>query len=116
MSSASTSRTPPVNRFWRSRRRSPGRALTQMTRRHIQISVPSTGDEEWLATREVFSSGWLTQGSRVEAFEKAFAERHRVRHAVAVTSGTTGLHLMLAAAGIGPGDEVIVPAFTWVAT
>ena len=50
------------------------------------------------------------------AFEKAFAERHGVRHALATTSCTTGLHLILAAMGIGPGDEVIVPAFTWVAT
>src|SRR6266850_2303198 len=87
-----------------------------MTTRKIQISLPSTGDEEWQATREPFESGWLTQGPKVAAFEKAFAERHRVAHALAVTSCTTGLHLMLAAAGIGPGDEVIVPAFTWVAT
>ena len=60
--------------------------------------------------------GWLTQGPKVAAFEKAFAERHRVSHALAATSCTTALHLMLAAVGIGPGDEVIVPAFTWVAT
>jgi dTDP-4-amino-4,6-dideoxygalactose transaminase len=61
-------------------------------------------------------SGWLTQGPKVAAFEKAFAERHSVKHALATTSCTTGLHLVLAAMGIGPGDEVIVPAFTWVAT
>ena len=61
-------------------------------------------------------SGWLTQGPKVAAFEKQFAERHQVEHALAVTSCTTGLHLVLAALGIGPGDEVIVPAFTWVAT
>ena len=66
--------------------------------------------------REPLTSGWLTQGPKVAAFERAFAERHRVRHAIATTSCTTGLHLMLAAAGIGPGDEVIVPSFTWVAT
>lgn len=86
-----------------------------MTRR-IAISRPSVGDEEWYALREPLQSGWLTQGPKVAAFEKAFAERHRVNHAIAATSCTTGLHLVLAALGIGPGDEVIVPAFTWVAT
>lgn len=90
--------------------------MSTITKRQIQISVPSTGDEEWQAVREPLISGWLTQGPKVAAFEKAFAERHRVKHAIAVTSCTTGLHLLLAAAGIGPGDEVIVPAFTWVAT
>lgn len=84
--------------------------------RQIQISLPSTGDDEWHATREPLTSGWLTQGPKVAAFEKAFAERHAVKHALATTSCTTGLHLILAAMGIGPGDEVIVPAFTWVAT
>lgn len=90
--------------------------MTEPARRQIQISVPSTGDEEWQAVREPLASGWLTQGPKVAAFERAFAERHQVKHALAVTSCTTGLHLTLAAAGIGPGDEVIVPAFTWVAT
>jgi perosamine synthetase len=61
-------------------------------------------------------SGWLTQGPKVAQFERAFAERHGVKHAAASTSGTTALHLALAALGIGPGDEVILPAFTWVAT
>lgn len=84
--------------------------------RTIPISLPSTGEEEWQACREPLMSGWLTQGPQVAAFEKAFAERHGVRHALATTSCTTGLHLILAAMGIGPGDEVIVPAFTWVAT
>ena len=86
-----------------------------MTRR-IAISLPSTGEEEWQACREPLLSGWLTQGPKVAAFEKAFAERHQVGHAIAVSSCTTGLHLALAGIGIGPGDEVIVPAFTWVAT
>ena len=84
--------------------------------RKIQISLPSTGDDEWQATREPLSTGWLTQGPKVAQFEKAFAERHRVPHALATTSCTTALHLILAAMGIGPGDEVIVPSFTWVAT
>jgi len=82
----------------------------------IQIAQPSTGEEEWQATREPLMSGWLTQGPKVAQFEAAFAARHAVKHALATSSCTTGLHLILAALGIGPGDEVIVPAFTWVAT
>lgn len=85
-------------------------------KRQIAISLPSTGDEEWQAVRDPLNTGWLTQGPRVANFEEAFAKRHRVKYAIATTSCTTALHLMLAAAGIGSGDEVIVPAFTWVAT
>lgn len=84
--------------------------------RKIQISLPSTGDEEWQATREPLTTGWLTQGPKVAEFERRFAERHQVPYALATTSCTTALHLILAAMGIGPGDEVIVPSFTWVAT
>jgi dTDP-4-amino-4,6-dideoxygalactose transaminase len=82
----------------------------------IPISLPATGEEEWQACREPLMSGWLTQGPKVAEFERAFAERHLVGHALATTSCTTALHLILAGMGIGPGDEVIVPAFTWVAT
>src|SRR6476660_3061563 len=85
-------------------------------KRQIQIAAPSLGEEEWQALREPIESGWLTQGPKVAAFEQAFAQRHEVKHAIAVTSATTGLHLALAALEVGPGDEVIVPAFTWVAT
>lgn len=74
------------------------------------------GEEEWRALREPLETGWLTHGPRVTAFERAFAERHQIAHAVAVTSATTGLHLAMLALGVGPGDEVIVPAFTWVST
>jgi len=84
--------------------------------RQIQISLPSTGDEEWQAIREPLTTGWLTQGPKVAQFEKAFGVRHRARHALATSSCTTALHAILAAMGIGPGDEVIVPSFTWVAT
>jgi len=87
-----------------------------MSQKTIAIAAPSTGEEEWLATRDCFESGWLTQGPKVAAFERAFAERHGVATALAVTSCTTGLHLALVALGVGEGDEVIVPAFTWVAT
>lgn len=87
-----------------------------MSKRQIAISLPSTGVEEWEALREPLESGWLTQGPKVAEFEKQFAAMHGANHALATTSCTTGLHVVLAALGIGPGDEVIVPAFTWVAT
>jgi len=87
-----------------------------MTKRNIPISLPVTGEEEWEAVKEPLMSGWLTSGPKVREFEGLFAERHKVSHAIAVTSATTALHLSLAALDIGPGDEVIVPAFTWVST
>lgn len=61
-------------------------------------------------------SGWLTMGPRTQQFEEAFADHLGVRHAVALSSGTSALHLAYLAAGIGPGDEVIVPAITFVAS
>lgn len=85
-------------------------------KRNIPIALPHVGEEEWQATRECFQTGWLTQGPKVAAFEKAFARRHQAEYALAVSNCTTGLHLILAAMGIGPGDEVIVPSFTWIAT
>ena len=84
--------------------------------KQIQIAEPFTGIDEWKSTKEVFLSGWLTQGKKVSQFENNFAKYHKVKHAIAVNSCTTGLHLVLAASGIGPGDEVIVPSFTWVST
>ncbi len=87
-----------------------------MEKRVIQIALPVIGEDEWQAVREPLMSGWVTQGPKVAEFEKLFAEKHGVHNALAVTSCTTGLHLILAALGVGPGDEVIVPAFTWVAT
>ncbi len=85
-------------------------------KRNIPISLPVTGEEEWQAVKEPIMTGWLTSGPKVRAFEKLFAEKHQVKHAIAVTSATTALHLALIALGVEPGDEVIVPAFTWVAT
>jgi dTDP-4-amino-4,6-dideoxygalactose transaminase len=82
----------------------------------VAIARPSVGEAEWNALRQPLESGWLTQGPIVGQFERAFAERHGVAHALATTSCSTALHLALVALGIGPGDEVIVPAFTWVAT
>lgn len=88
----------------------------ETVKRNIPISLPVTGEEEWAATREPLVSGWLTSGPKVREFEELFAHRHGVKHAFAVTSATTALHLALVALGVGPGDEVIVPAFTWVST
>jgi dTDP-4-amino-4,6-dideoxygalactose transaminase len=87
-----------------------------VAKRIIQISQPSMGQEEWEATREPIFSGWITQGPKVKRFEEMFAKRHEVKHALAVSNCTTALHLALVALGVGPGDEVIVPAFTWVST
>ncbi len=82
----------------------------------IPISLPHTGEEEWMATKDSIMSGWLTAGPKVREFEQIFAKRHGVKHAMAVTSATTALHLALVALGIKEGDEVIVPAFTWIST
>lgn len=87
-----------------------------MEKRNIQISLPSLGEEEWQAVREPLFSGWVTQGPKVKEFETLFATRHGVNHALAVSNCTTALHLALLAAGVGEGDEVLLPAFTWVAT
>jgi perosamine synthetase len=87
-----------------------------MKPRQVSIASPSTGEAEWQALRAPLESGWLTQGPQVAEFERLFQVRHQVGHALATTSCTTALHLALAALGVGPGDEVIVPAFTWVAT
>jgi len=85
-------------------------------KRNIPISLPVTGEEEWQATKEPLMTGWLTSGPKVREFEELFAKRHGVKHAMAVTSATTALHLALVALDIKAGDEVIVPAFTWVST
>ena len=68
------------------------------------------------AVAETLRSGWLTLGPRTAAFEEAFAAQLGARHAIALSSCTAALHLAYLAAGVGPGDEVIVPAFTFTAT
>jgi dTDP-4-amino-4,6-dideoxygalactose transaminase len=73
-------------------------------------------DEERQAVDDVLRSGWLTMGPRTAEFEQSFADHLGVAHALAVSSGTAALHLAYLGAGIGPGDEVIVPAMTFVAT
>jgi perosamine synthetase len=82
----------------------------------IRLAWPDLGEAELAAVAEVFESGQLTMGPKVAEFEAALAEACGVDHAVAVSSGTAGLHLGVLALGIGPGDEVIVPAYTFPAT
>ena len=74
------------------------------------------GPEEHEAVRRVLESGWISMGPETEHFEAEFAQYLGAKHAVAVSSGTAALHLALLALGIGPGDEVIVPSLTFVAT
>ena len=82
----------------------------------VPITRPALGEEEARAPYESIKSGWVTQGPKVAEFEKAVAAYVGAKHGVATTSCTTGLHLALATAGIGPGDEVIVPSFTFIAS
>jgi perosamine synthetase len=82
----------------------------------IPITRPWVGDEEATAAGEAIRSGWLSQGPRVQQFEAAIAEYVGARHAIATSNCTTALHLALLAAGVGPGDEVICPSFSFIAT
>lgn len=87
------------------------------TRTFIPAARPIIGDDERAAVDAVLASGMLAQGGEVAAFEDEFTVALADgRHAIAVNSGTSGLHLGLLAAGVGPGDEVIVPSFTFAAT
>jgi perosamine synthetase len=82
----------------------------------IRLAWPDLGEEELAAVAEVLASGQLTMGPKVAEFEQELAQACEVEHAVAVSSGTAALHLAVLALGIGPGDEVIVPAYTFPAT
>lgn len=82
----------------------------------VPVTRPFTGPEEMRALAGVVESGWLTHGQAVTDFESAVAARVGVRHAVACSNCTTALHLALLLHGIGPGDEVIVPSYTFIAT
>ena len=82
----------------------------------IPVMRPWLGKEEAEAAAATVASGWIAQGPRVAEFEAAFAASIGASHAVAVSSCTAALHLALIAAGIGPGDEVIVPSLSFIAT
>ncbi|MEV0204822.1 DegT/DnrJ/EryC1/StrS family aminotransferase [Streptomyces sp. NPDC050788] len=87
-----------------------------MSTDRIPVMIPWLGEEEAAAASEAVLSGWVAQGPRVAAFEKAFAERVGAEHAVAVSSCTTALHLSLVALGLDADDEVVVPSLSFIAT
>ena len=88
-----------------------------MTRSRISVAVPRLSGLEKTYVNEALDSTWISsRGPFIERFEAAVAEMAGTRHAVACNNGTTSLHLALAAMDLGPGDEVIMPALTYVAT
>ena len=82
----------------------------------IPLTRPEFGDDEARAVAEVLKSGWVVQGPRVAEFERLVAGRLGAAHGVATTSCTTALHLAFIASGIGPGDEVICPSYSFIAS
>jgi perosamine synthetase len=82
----------------------------------IRLAWPDVGDDELAGVADVLASGRLTMGPKVAELEGELVRACEVEHAVAVSSGTAALHLALLALGIGPGDEVLVPAYTFPAT
>ena len=91
-------------------------AIAPLKKMSVPITKPALTEEEAHAPYDSIKSGWVTQGPKVAEFEKAVAAYVGAKHGVATTSCTTGLHLALATIGIGPGDEVIVPSFTFIAS
>jgi perosamine synthetase len=91
-------------------------AIAPLKKMSVPITKPALTEEEARAPYESIKSGWVTQGPKVAEFEKAVAAYVGAKHGVATTSCTTGLHLALATIGVGPGDEVIVPSFTFIAS
>jgi perosamine synthetase len=87
-----------------------------VVRMNIPITKPYFGEEEEQAVVLVLRSGWIIQGPKVAEFEHMVAEYVGTRHAIATSSCTTALHLALILHGVGVGDEVIVPSFTFIAT
>src|SRR5512144_1886528 len=82
----------------------------------IPVMRPWLGRDEAAAAAEAVASGWVAQGPRVAEFETAVAARVGAAHGVAVSSCTTALHLALHLLGVGPGDEVVVPSLSFIAT
>jgi len=84
-----------------------------MTSIRIPLARPSFNEREVEAVQRVLASGWVVQGPEVEAFENMLASMHKVRHCIAVSSGTAALHICYLTLGIGPGDAVLIPSFAW---
>ncbi len=82
----------------------------------LPFSRPAIGDEEIKAVESVLRSGWITTGPQNHQLKQDFCEKFGSKHAIAVCSATAGMHVVLMAMGIGPGDEVITPSQTWVST
>ena len=87
-----------------------------MRKDFLPFSRPSITEEDISAVGEVLRTGWITTGPNTAAFERDFSEYVGCPHGVALASATAGMHLLLKALGIGPGDEVITPSMTWVST
>ena len=84
--------------------------------KRIRLVRPILGPEETEEARAVLGTGYLTQGPKTQEFENLVAQYLGVEHAIATTSATTALHLAMVLLGIGPGDEVVLPSFTFPAT
>ena len=82
----------------------------------VPLADVEIGEDEIAAVADTYRSGWLSMGPRTVELEERFAEYTGSRHAIAATNGTAALHLICLAAGLGPGDEVVVPSLTFVAT
>lgn len=82
----------------------------------IEVAKPYLDDQEQKAVADAIASGWVSQGPKVAEFEKIFADYAGAKYAVATTSCTTALHAAITVLGIGPGDEVIVPSLSFIAT
>src|SRR4030042_6484465 len=98
-------------------RRSPWRVRRRIERSDfLPFSRPSISEKDIAAVVEVLRSGWLTTGSKTAEFEQAFCDYTGCAGAVALSSATAGMHLVLKALDIGVGDEVMTPSMTWVST
>src|ERR1700716_728403 len=91
-------------------------AIAPLKKMTVPITKPALTEEEARAPYESIKSGWVTQGPKVAEFEKAVASYVGAKHGIATPPCTPGVHLALAPAGVGPGDEVIVPSFTFIAS
>ena len=102
--------------WWRVERELADSAAGEGLLMEVPFARPSLTEADGAAVAEAVASGWVSQGPRVAAFEAAYAERVGAPDAVATTNCTTALHLALYVSGVGPGDEVIVPSLSFIAT